>query len=80
MVSFDIVSLYTKIPVDEAIEGIKELTDKDTSLLVLSYHDVSSLILYRSYAQLFIPVLKFSFLRVVPFSLFSATFSYSFII
>jgi hypothetical protein len=34
MVSFDIVSLYTKIPVDEAIKVIEELTDKETYLLV----------------------------------------------
>lgn len=34
MVSYDIVSLYTKIPVDEAIEVIRRLTDSETRNLV----------------------------------------------
>ena len=34
LVSFDLVSLYTKIPVDEAITTIRNLTDDDTAKLV----------------------------------------------
>ena len=34
MVSFDVVSLYTKIPVNEAVNIIKELTDEEPINLV----------------------------------------------
>ena len=34
LVSFDVVSLYTKIPVDEAITTIRDLTDDDIAKLV----------------------------------------------
>ena len=34
LVSFDVVSLYTKIPVTDAIETIKELTNEETAKLV----------------------------------------------
>ena len=34
LVSFDVVSLYTKIPIDEAINTIKELTNTETAKLV----------------------------------------------
>ena len=34
LVSFDVVSLYTKIPVDEAITTIRHLTNDDTAKLV----------------------------------------------
>ena len=34
MVSFDVVSLYTKIPVNEVVNIIKELTDEETTNLV----------------------------------------------
>jgi hypothetical protein len=34
LVNFDVVSLYTKIPVEDAIKFIEELTDKETSTLV----------------------------------------------
>ena len=34
LVNFDIVSLFTKIWVDDAIEVIKELTDEDTTKIV----------------------------------------------
>ena len=34
LVSFDVVSLYTKIPVDEAIATIRDLTDVDTAKLI----------------------------------------------
>ena len=34
MVSFDVVSLYTKIPIDESINTIKELTNTETMKLV----------------------------------------------
>ena len=34
LVSFDVVSLYTKIPVDEAITTIRNLTNDDTAKLV----------------------------------------------
>ena len=34
LVSFDIVSLYTNIPVDEAVDIIKSITDTQTANLV----------------------------------------------
>ena len=34
LVNFDIVSLYTKIPMDEAIEVIKNITKNETTNLV----------------------------------------------
>ena len=34
LVSFDIVSLYTMIPKDEAIDVIKDIMDADTAILV----------------------------------------------
>ena len=34
LVSFDVVSLYTKIPIEEAIDIINHITDKDTTKLV----------------------------------------------
>ena len=34
LVSFDVVSLYTKIPIEEAIKTIKEITDEETTELV----------------------------------------------
>ena len=34
MVSFDVVSLYTKIPVSEAISIIKEIIDEETTKMV----------------------------------------------
>jgi len=33
-VSFDVVSLYSNIPINEAIEVIKRITDPDTTYLV----------------------------------------------
>ena len=34
LVTFNIVSLYTMIPIDEAIDVIKYITDADTAILV----------------------------------------------
>ena len=34
LVSFDVISLYTKIPIQEAIDIINRITDKDTAKLV----------------------------------------------
>ena len=34
LLSFDVVSLYTKIPIEEAIKTIKEITDEETTELV----------------------------------------------
>ena len=34
LTSFDIVSLYTKIPIDEAIEVIKKVSNPETTHLV----------------------------------------------
>lgn len=34
LVSFDVVSLFTKIPINEAVEVINEITDQETAKLV----------------------------------------------
>jgi hypothetical protein len=33
LVSFDVVSLFTKIPINEAVEVINEITDQETAKL-----------------------------------------------
>ena len=34
LVSFDVVSLFTKIPVDDALRVVREVTDEETEMLV----------------------------------------------
>ena len=49
MVSFDVVSLFTKVPVDEAMGAIEEMLEKDESInerMTMSPYEVCRLTLY----------------------------------